>query len=438
MRLFQAKKIMVAMYLIILPSTINAQSDRYYGVPDNNGDGVADEKDYFDIPADVMKEMFPEPESYALNKASSISEAPQEYIDAMNHVFWQPNTNGDLLWYGSGDADSSGVVDWDDHTAMQQGIMNDMADVDGDGFPSTTSDQQILEDKLNGVIHYMPAYINSFQDFSERHSWNQNIWEIDQLDTTTWVYNEYVSGAFGKDTYFRHRGYFDPSDINIPDKYDMSMNARFNQPVYYVVVFDPSYVGHGMNMMFKNPEIIVNDSVSIDNCYFIEPQADGLDVQTGTWSIPFGTKIRIYGIEGFYDNGGAILYPIAGFQDNDNNGTFELDYQNSDLVLQRPVGIKEESQLPDDFELKQNFPNPFNPSTTIQYEIPEQSYVTLHIYDIVGRKVNTLVNSTQATGQYSIKWNGTDHDGQQVSTGVYFARLQAGSYSEVIKMVYLQ
>ncbi|NQT62932.1 MAG: T9SS type A sorting domain-containing protein [Candidatus Marinimicrobia bacterium] len=85
-----------------------------------------------------------------------------------------------------------------------------------------------------------------------------------------------------------------------------------------------------------------------------------------------------------------------------------------------------------------SYPNPFNPSTTIEYDLPEQSEVSLTIYDIAGREVQKLVSTRQALGSYSVGWNGTNRDGHQVAAGMYFARLQASDHSSVVKMVYLR
>ncbi len=85
-----------------------------------------------------------------------------------------------------------------------------------------------------------------------------------------------------------------------------------------------------------------------------------------------------------------------------------------------------------------NHPNPFNPITTISYDLPEQSDVTLNIYDLRGREVRTFQNREQHAGHYEIQWNGVDDSGNPVSTGIYFARLLAGDYSKTIKMVYLE
>jgi len=101
--------------------------------------------------------------------------------------------------------------------------------------------------------------------------------------------------------------------------------------------------------------------------------------------------------------------------------------------------VRSESNLPhESFYLFPAFPNPFNPSTTIAYELPEQSDVSLTVYDISGRTVSTLVNETMQPGNYEAMWNGSDVTGKSVSTGVYFARLEAGEFSSVVKMVYLR
>ena len=93
---------------------------------------------------------------------------------------------------------------------------------------------------------------------------------------------------------------------------------------------------------------------------------------------------------------------------------------------------------PFSFRLNQNYPNPFNPTTTISYGLPETGSAKLTIYDIRGQEITTLQNATKPPGNYQVQWNGIDQSGHPVSTGVYFARLQAGEYSQTIKMLYLR
>lgn len=90
--------------------------------------------------------------------------------------------------------------------------------------------------------------------------------------------------------------------------------------------------------------------------------------------------------------------------------------------------------LPNRFALRPNYPNPFNPSTTIRYELASRANVELRVYDVSGALVRTLVNESKAAGSYSLEWNGRDDRGTAVSSGVYFYRLNAGSFSDVRKM----
>ena len=88
--------------------------------------------------------------------------------------------------------------------------------------------------------------------------------------------------------------------------------------------------------------------------------------------------------------------------------------------------------------LYQNYPNPFNPQTTIHYNLPNSSQVFLRIYDIHGKKVITLVDERQTSGEKSVQWNGRDWSGQPVSSGVYIYRLQADNFLRSRKMMLLR
>ncbi|MCP4710777.1 MAG: T9SS type A sorting domain-containing protein, partial [Planctomycetes bacterium] len=102
-----------------------------------------------------------------------------------------------------------------------------------------------------------------------------------------------------------------------------------------------------------------------------------------------------------------------------------------------PTGILEEqlSAAPGSFQLDQNYPNPFNPSTVFPYRLAEPGHVNLTVYDLLGRRVATLIDTWQAPGQHSVTWD--PHRGTMQS-GVYFYRLVAGNYAEVRKCVLLK
>ncbi len=106
-------------------------------------------------------------------------------------------------------------------------------------------------------------------------------------------------------------------------------------------------------------------------------------------------------------------------------------------VLRSLVGV-EGVLIPGEYALSQNFPNPFNPTTTISYALPEIADVKLTIYDIMGREVVSILNGQQPIGYHKVLWNGTNAAGTSVNTGVYFCRLKAGDYSKTIKMIFLK
>ncbi|MFA3783558.1 S8/S53 family peptidase [Melioribacteraceae bacterium 4301-Me] len=95
--------------------------------------------------------------------------------------------------------------------------------------------------------------------------------------------------------------------------------------------------------------------------------------------------------------------------------------------------VEQGKQLPLSFDLKQNFPNPFNPQTTIRFELPKQSFVKLQIFDILGREISTLINEEKSPGYYEVKFNGNN-----LPSGVYLYRLQAGSFVSTKKMMILK
>ena len=96
--------------------------------------------------------------------------------------------------------------------------------------------------------------------------------------------------------------------------------------------------------------------------------------------------------------------------------------------------VKRAQALPDIAALHQNFPNPFNPSTEIRFDIPTARTVKLRVFNQLGQTVRTLVESRMKAGSYRIKWDGKTEAGQGVSSGVYFYSLEAGDYSQIRKM----
>ncbi|MGE5314245.1 MAG: FlgD immunoglobulin-like domain containing protein [Acidobacteriota bacterium] len=122
-----------------------------------------------------------------------------------------------------------------------------------------------------------------------------------------------------------------------------------------------------------------------------------------------------------------------------NNGYELMPRGMSDI---KPITITSvdgmESGLPKTYELANNFPNPFNPSTVIRFALPAQSMAKLVVYDMLGREVRTLVKSMLNAGYFETTWNGKDNAGRQVSSGIYIYRMEAGSFVSAKKMMLLK
>ena len=94
--------------------------------------------------------------------------------------------------------------------------------------------------------------------------------------------------------------------------------------------------------------------------------------------------------------------------------------------------------VPIKYALSQNYPNPFNPITSLQYDLPNNGLVNITIYDMMGRTVKTLVNSSQTAGYKSIQWNATNDRNEPVSAGLYLYTMQKGRHRETGKMVLIK
>ena len=90
------------------------------------------------------------------------------------------------------------------------------------------------------------------------------------------------------------------------------------------------------------------------------------------------------------------------------------------------------------FHLSQNYPNPFNPETEINFQILNEERVTLVIYNLLGQKIRTLIDTQMATGYHTIKWDGRNNVGNTVVSGIYLYVIQTGKFFDVKKMVLMQ
>jgi hypothetical protein len=153
----------------------------------------------------------------------------------------------------------------------------------------------------------------------------------------------------------------------------------------------------------------------------------------------FADSLRIYPLSTLGREG--ILAPFTQRPTSNNHFTIGLD-QNIQRTLWFgvekygngvAVGVEDVEAAPQEFSLQQNYPNPFNPITNISFSIPSRGFVSLKVFDVIGREVSTLVAEELSAGNYSRQWNA-----ETAASGVYFYRLNASGYVQTRRLVVLK
>lgn len=156
-------------------------------------------------------------------------------------------------------------------------------------------------------------------------------------------------------------------------------------------------------------------------------------------AIPFSVRAQTYSVKGTVTASGTpVRYASVTFLDSYN---FSIQYyaltdSTGAFSLGSITAVKQKSRLPENFQLNQNYPNPFSSSTAISYTLNKQSDAKVTIYDVLGRKIRTFNVGFQVAGSYGIVWNGRDDFGKVVAPGVYFCRLQSNGEAQTMKMVF--
>lgn len=164
----------------------------------------------------------------------------------------------------------------------------------------------------------------------------------------------------------------------------------------------------------------------------------------GTMTLPGGSSFDALRIRESTTVGGTTTVDYSFLSKTGANVTVEASDPNPpnsgvisavwyDWNLSFTTDVEQISGLPSNFSLSQNYPNPFNPTTKIEYSIPEESFVQLKVYDILGNEVATVVNQEQNAGTYR-----ADFNAENLASGLYIAKLQAGNYTKSIKMTLLR
>jgi len=162
-----------------------------------------------------------------------------------------------------------------------------------------------------------------------------------------------------------------------------------------------------------------NASIFVTNASKVDTTQMFIDLDTDIDGTPeLAYPINVVGIASQYSSGTTVY----------NNGYEIVPRDTFDIHHQTVLNVEDlYSGIPKTYELHNNYPNPFNPSTTILYGLPQQSHVTVTIYSVLGQELSSLVNEIQGPSYYRVVWNGQDKNRSQLSSGIYFFRLIAQS-----------
>jgi len=218
-------------------------------------------------------------------------------------------------------------------------------------------------------------------------------------------------------------------DLDLDEDIDVvAAVCSFNQIMWFENNGNQEFTQHVIGSGFGRPHSV--DTADFDNDGDVDVLAGAINSDKIAWLENDGAQsFTQHEVTTNFD-GAADVYAADIDRDGDQDilGTAHYADQIKWWENLVPSGINEDSGPPlERFSLEQNFPNPFNPRTTIQYQVPENTRVVLKIFTVHGKEIRTLVNEKQTAGLKSVIWDGKDSAGNTVSSGVYFYRIQTGS-----------
>jgi hypothetical protein len=190
--------------------------------------------------------------------------------------------------------------------------------------------------------------------------------------------------------------------------------------------FDDLILGYGIDLSTLGGVYVYYGGVDMDSI----PDVVITNNETPGYQTMFGRDVT--GVGDFNHDG---LNDFAFTLNDGGNNDQVFIYSGTDV---NSVDYTYDPTLPTDYNLSYNYPNPFNPTTNIQFSLPMRSDVELTVYNILGAEVTRLTEGTLAAGTYTVQWDGRDHNGRAVASGVYLYRLEAGTAKITRKMVLLK
>ena len=281
----------------------------------------------------------------------------------------------------------------------------------GDGYYIATNDDVCNSDGSNDMLFTGPIQLpNAFINLS---------------------FSRFFSGNFGQKLHVSVSvdGWENSTEVLFLDGWDGN-NEQWLQEIINL----DSYSGQVIDIAFRsNDDGNWASGVALDNIR-LEVTPKWISTTDSGYvhyleTAPINISVNTNNLEfGYYESKILVENMITGQKDSVK---VELTVEEVNVSI-------DQSNIPSMFSLTQNYPNPFNPNTQIGYTLPKEAYVTLLIFDLLGRKVITLADEVQSPGYKFVNWNGMDNLGNNSGAGMYFYHLTAGNFSKTKKMILLK
>jgi len=244
----------------------------------------------------------------------------------------------------------------------------------------------------------------------------------------------------------------DPNDMLVQPGCGDNGEVLADEPLTYTTRFQNIGQGPAENIVVES---VLDDDLDPSTLYIIQAShtVTGVQLEDGNKLVISFENINLPGTTDPANSHGYVMYSInqdPGLPDGTqitNSASVFFDFNSPVItntalttVKDNPCAVTAVTQpvLPTATFLGQNHPNPFNPTTTLEYGLVSFELVSINIYNARGELVRTLVSGRRAPGSYSVEWDGRDQRGNQVASGVYLSRMQAGSFSQTKKLVLLK
>jgi len=270
---------------------------------------------------------------------------------------------------------------------------------------SNSSDFLLLFDENYGLVNYalydgdIPGYTEAAEHGHSLEYWNH---DLVNWDFNAWAASQDSLGTPGAENYIYD--IFPPKVLSVAADAKDTIMVEFNEPVSFTTI------------------------TNVEN-YFVDQNIGSPDYVIAT-----DTTAKLVYLNQFLAQNTSYSLAITGIMDKAENTIADTTIVFNTNI----VGIENTTALPQKFALHNNYPNPFNPTTRINYDLPSDAHVKITVYDVMGREVCVLTDSQQSAGYKSLIWNAADASGRNVSSGFYFYVMKAGKFTQTQKMLFLK